>query len=92
MTLEELEALFEKHEDEYKNSDLIPAPRDLAAMNKMQLLVPAKGDIVSAAEHDEYWLATDPEEFAAVATEEDVIFLRRCGVLYEEGMGFSFYP
>lgn len=91
MTLEELDELFEKHADEYLNKGEIKGPKDLAAFNRLHELVPSDKDIVSASEHDEYWLSIEPEDFAAAATEEDVIFLCRCGVMYADGMGFSLF-
>jgi hypothetical protein len=40
--------------------------------------------MVSAAEHDEIYLDVDAEDFANAATEEDVLFLTRCGVRFDE--------
>jgi hypothetical protein len=59
--------------------------RDLCAFVKLNELVPGDDDIVSAAEHDEIWLAIDVEELAEVITEDDIIFLLRCGVMFDEG-------
>lgn len=36
--------------------------------------------MVSAAEHDEYWLSVSLEDLAAVVTPEQVIKLSRCGI------------
>lgn len=83
MTLEELAELFENHSDEYLKAE-VSGPRDLAAFNLMNKLVPSNKDIVSCAEHDEFWLSTEPEELAKVATEEDVLFLIRCGIRFDE--------
>lgn len=84
MTREELDALFEKHDDEYLKDDGISGPSDLAAFNKLNELVPSSKDIIAASEHDEFWLSVSPDELAEVATEEDVLFLIRCGVRLDD--------
>lgn len=90
MTVEEMAALFEKHDDEYLRSTL-DAPHDLAAIIRLQNLAPVKGDVISASGHYEFWLAFEEDKVAEAITEEDVIFLKQCGLLYEEGVGFSFF-
>lgn len=92
MTLEELEALFEKHSDTEYLKRKGDGPNDLAAFIRIQNLVGGDKDIIAAAEHDEYWLSTDPTELAEAASEEDVIFLIRCGVRYDEDTeSFAFF-
>jgi hypothetical protein len=92
MNIEELEALFQKHEDEYLKPNGVEGPADLAAFNRIHKLVPSDKDMISCAEHDEYWLSVSPADLAAVATEEDIIFLRRCGVMYDgDTESFSFF-
>lgn len=95
MTTEELAALFDKHSDEYLEFDRVPIKRsqrpDLHAMLVIDDLCPGDKDIISAAEHDEFWLSVSVEEFAAVATEDIVIELTRCGLRYDnycEALGF----
>jgi|UniRef100_A0A6H1ZBI6 hypothetical protein len=90
MTIEEMAALFEKHDDAYLRSTE-DGPRDLAAIIRLQNLAPVNGDVVSASEHDQFWLAFDEEKVAEAITEEDVVYLKQRGLLYEEGMGFSFF-
>lgn len=81
-----LKAVFEEFEDEYlefhKVEDKASNRPDLCAFIALDRLVPSErgNDIVSSAEHDEIWLATDVEKLAAVATKEDVLMLVRCGV------------
>lgn len=41
-------------------------------------------DIISGAEHDEFFLDVNLEELAKIATEEDVKNLLRCGVIVSE--------
>jgi len=78
---------YDKHNDELLKFDLVQNKTsnrpDLHAFNLIDRLVPGKGDIVSAAEHDEIWLDVSPEDLAKVATEEQIIELIRCGVRYD---------
>lgn len=87
MTIEELHALFKKHKDQYSRFDRIAAPfsrrPDLHAFILLDRLVPGTRDIVSAAEHDEIFLDVSVEDLAAVATEENIIDLIRCGVRWD---------
>lgn len=86
MALENIESVFDKfHEDgEYIEFDRVENKLsnrpDLHAFLLLDKLVPGKGDMVSGAEHDEIYLETDLEELAAVATEDDIRDLVRCGV------------
>jgi hypothetical protein len=88
MTSDELTRLWEQHNDEFlKFERVVGAPckrADLCAFILLDKLVPGTFDIVSAAEHDEIWLEIDVEKLAAVASEEDVVYLIRCGVRYNE--------
>lgn len=91
MTTEEIIALFEKHDDLYLEGlgeagrELGPTKRqDLNAFLLLERLLPGEGDMISAAEHDEFFLDVDLEELAKVATEEDVKTLIRCGVCLDE--------
>lgn len=96
MTTNELETFFIKYADScYLREDSVPAKykvasrRDLCAFILLDALVPGKrlGDMVSAAEHDEIYLAVDPEELAASAvTEEDIKALVGLGVSYDSGL------
>ncbi len=81
----DLEKAFEAAEDEFLQfksieNPLHPRP-DICAFLKLHELVPGKShDMVAAAEHDEIYLDVDPEALAAVATQEDIVYLHRCGV------------
>lgn len=90
----DLLAMFNKFEDEYLKFERISEPRhvrpDIAAFVLLHSLVPGASDIVAAAEHDQIWLDTDPEELAKVATEADVLELVRCGVMFD-GDGLSMF-
>jgi hypothetical protein len=88
--IEDMAALFEKYEDsEWDNFKLIEnkfsTRRDLHAFILLDKLVPGKCNIISASEHDQYWLETDVKQLAKVATEENIRDLVRCGVCYDEG-------
>lgn len=90
MTLEELEAIFEKHSDlEFLKFERVVNKRsgrpDLHAFMFLDELLPSPGsDMVTCAEHDKIWLQPKVEEVASKITEEQVIDLLRCGVFYDE--------
>ena len=78
---------FDRHEDAYlefaKVEKRLSNRPDLHAFLLLDRLVPGTRDIVSAAEHDEFYLEVDPEELAADPTDSDVLELVRCGVRYD---------
>lgn len=84
----DLEAAFEAADKEFLKFDRIENPLhprpDICAFLKLHELVPAHPDrdMVAAAEHDEIYLEVDAEALAAVATQEDIIYLHRCGVRF----------
>lgn len=83
-----LKERFEKyHEEEFLEFDRIKNPlsnrADLAAFILLDKIVPGKEDIICAAEHDEFFLSIDPDKFNMVATDEDILTLIRCGVIYD---------
>lgn len=96
MTLDDLKALFKKHEDEYIDFDRVEhklANRpDLHAFILLDRLVPGKRDIVATAEHDQFWVEVSPEDLAEVVTEEQVIELLHCGIMYDSDIdSLSFF-
>ena len=89
MTRERFEHLFGKHEQYYVQFEQIDNPLhnrpDLAAFLLLAELCPGSGDIIGAAEHDEVYLSIDVEKgLLPVVTEENIIYLLRCGVSYRE--------
>lgn len=48
-------------------------------------LQPGEMDIISAAEHDEFWLDIDVDSLSAVITHDQCVELQRCGIRYDEG-------
>ena len=79
----DLKVTFEKYDAEYLSSKTL-GRRDLIAFKHLNELVPGNDDIVASAEHDEIYLGVDCEKLAAVATEEDVKFLRQLGIRYDD--------
>lgn len=69
MTIQDMEALFEKYRGIRKTDGGRP---DLIAFNLLDKLVPGTRDIISAAEHDQFYLDVSVEALAEVATEEDI--------------------
>lgn len=78
---------FDNYRDEYHRFDGVKnklhARPDLCAFLLLDQLVPGTGRMVCAVEKDEIYLDVDPEKLAEVATENDVLTLVRCGVLYD---------
>lgn len=92
MTLEEMETAFERHDDQYLKKPNGENRRDIDAFNLIDSLLPIKGDLISCAEHDEFWLSTDPESLAAVIEEDAIVFLIQCGVRYDsDTQSFAFF-
>jgi hypothetical protein len=82
MTLDEMKALFEKHEDQYLNYGG-EGRNDLMIFNVMADLVPGNADIVSYAGHEEIYLSIEPEKFADVAEESTIVWLIELGLRYD---------
>lgn len=90
MAINNLKELFEKNEEEYLKFHNVHAKLsnrpDLHAFMLLDRLVPSmkQRDMISASEHDQIWLDVEPDVLAERATEEDIVDLIRCGVMYEE--------
>lgn len=85
MTSDDVQRLFEEAGDEFLEFDRIQVPRhprpDLCAFLLLHDLVPGRDDMVSAAGHDEIYLAVNADDLArADVTAEQVADLARCGV------------
>lgn len=91
MTRDELIELFEANDDEFLKFEKIENPLhkrpDLCAFLRLDEMVPGNRDMVSAAEHDEIYLEIDLDKLAEVATEDDVIYLQRCGIRLDDYNG-----
>lgn len=85
--IRDIKDAFERHADEHSKFDRVkdkPSLRaDLSAFIRLDELVPSRIDIVAAAEHDQIWLEVELSDLAKAATEEDIVFLRRCGVMLD---------
>jgi hypothetical protein len=81
-----LEEMFEATNDDYLDFDKVENPlskrADLHAFMLLDKLVPDSGDLISASEHDEFYLSVDCEALAKVATLDIVRDLSRCGVRF----------
>jgi hypothetical protein len=86
--IRDIEAVFEKFSGEYlefeKIENKLSQRPDLHAFLLLDSLVSNDRDIISASEHDEYYLSVNPDELAKVATEENIRDLIRCGVRYSD--------
>lgn len=81
-------AFHQFRDDEFLHFDRIENPpskrRDLCAFILLDKLVPSALDIIGYAKHEEIVLEVDPYQLAQVATEDDIRYLVRCGVRYDE--------
>ena len=85
--IEEIEKLFEKHDDEYLKFDMVENKlskrRDLHAYIMLDRLFPGIGNIINCSDHEVIWLDIDSKDIATL-TEEQIIELLRCGVRFDE--------
>jgi len=79
---------FESVTDEFLKFDRTKAPRsgrpDLHAFLMLDEMMPGKRDLISASEHDEFYLDIDCDAFAELATDDQIRDLHRCGIRYDE--------
>lgn len=83
----DLKEVFEKYRNDFLRFELVEeklhSRPDVCAFILLDKLLPEDGcDMVSAAEHDIIYLDVDCDKLAGIATEEDVLMLVRCGVLF----------
>jgi len=87
LTHEQVVTLFEQDDNEYIKFERISADQrrhirpDLCAFLYLHEKLGGDGDAVAGARHDEIWLDWDNLEGL---TEEDVIYLKRCGVRWSD--------
>jgi hypothetical protein len=87
----DLKETFERLNDQYLQFNQIdiedrPFSRpDLCAFARIDHLITSEewSNIVSTAEHNRIYLDVDCDGLAEVATEDDVLYLVRCGVTYD---------
>lgn len=76
---------FENLQEKYRAS---PHPDICAFLLLVKLAPPDEGsDMVVYADHDTIALQTDVGVLAEKATEEDIVALRQCGVIFREDDG-----
>ena len=80
---------FEKHNDEFCKFENVQNKfsnrPDLHAFILLDKLVPGNSDIISASEHDEFYLDIDIQKLEKVITQEQILDLIRCGIRYDTG-------
>ena len=78
---------FYKFDDDYLKFDKVRTKfsnrPDLCAFILLEKMIPGNSDIISASEHDEFYLDIDCAELANIATEDDIHDLVCCGVRYD---------
>lgn len=83
-----LQEMFEKYEGAFLKYDEIKNPpsrrSDLCAFLLLDKLLPGDNDIIYGAQHDIVFIGVNTDKLAEVATEEDIIYLLRCGVCYDD--------
>lgn len=83
----DLHERFKQFEGEFLKFDLVENKLskrpDLHAFILLDSLVPGQNDLISCAEHDEFFLSIDPDTLDEAATDEQLRELVRCGVRYD---------
>lgn len=95
METTDIHELFEKHNEEYLRFERVQEKYsqrpDLHALILLDKIIPGGRDIISGAENDECFISIDPEELIAAATEEQIIDLIRCGLLYSGDYEYLYF-
>jgi len=82
-----MKGLFDKYHDEYLEFDRVENKRstrpDLHAFLLLDELFPGNKDIISSAGHDQIWLGIETEDIEKL-TQDQILELTRCGVMYDE--------
>ena len=86
--IKDIKAEFAKNSDEYLKFDNIteckPYPvRDMCAFHLLHCLSPSHSDMIMGAEHDKIYLRVSPQKLAKIATPAQILYLQRCGVIYD---------
>jgi len=85
--IENLKEVFDKFTNDFHKFDMIKNPLskrpDLCALMLLDKLVPGSNDIFAGADHDVVYFDIDQDELAEAATEDDVLYLVRCGVILD---------
>jgi hypothetical protein len=83
-----IEEVFNKFEDEFLKFDRVldklHPRKDVSAFILLDILVPnGNTDIISVLGYDRIYLDTDCDKLSEEATEQDILMLIRCGVMYD---------
>ena len=86
--MDNLKKRFKKYEnasifDFDKIENKLSQRKDLHAFLLLDKIMPGNNDIIGSAAHDEIYLNFDCEKLNKVITDEQILELRRCGVLYD---------
>jgi hypothetical protein len=57
---------------------------DLHAFMLLEQLAPGEKDLIGCAEHDIIYLDVDLDKLCENITEEQIVELRRCGIMYDD--------
>lgn len=84
----DLRETFEKYHDDFLKFDKVENPlhprSDICAFLLLDKLLPDPGrGIIGNADHEVIYLGVSTNALAEVATEEDILTLTRCGVMYD---------
>lgn len=92
MDVDKLHEKFEQfmENDEYLNFDKVENKHskraDLHAFIMLDKLFPSHMNIVECSEHDEIWLEIEEDDLLTL-TDDQILELVRCGLMYEYGEG-----
>ena len=91
-----LPSIFKTYDNEYLKfynvKEKFSQRSDLHAFILLDKLIPSKMDMISGSMYDKFFIDVCPSELAEVATEEQIVDLIRCGILYDENDDcFSFF-
>jgi hypothetical protein len=56
--------------------------KDICAFLYLDRMLPSANDIIGGACHDQIYFDVDDDALAQIATDDDVIYLLRCGVFW----------
>ena len=89
MIKEEFIEIWNLHDDEYHNfgkiENKICESSDLSAFMLLhKFMINKDADIITASEHDEIFLSTLDDLDLEKIIEDDIVYLIRCGVRYDE--------
>ena len=85
-----LQKTFEKYNDDqsrfHRIENKLSTRPDLCGFLYLEKLCPVgyDEDLIAASEHDQIYLSIDCDELEKVATEDDILYLCRCGIFYDD--------